>query len=435
MRLAKLILSTAITSVITFSASKLLAQESSETPTDTIAKSLNELKSDVGLLKKIKLSGYMQPQFQIVDSAGAASFAGGNFAPFVDKRFMLRRSRIKIAYETTSSQFIFQIDVSEKGLTIKDMYAKFTEPWLNAISLTSGMMNRPFGYEIGYSSSLRESPERGRMSQIIFPNERDLGAMLTFQMPKTSKFNFFKAEGGMYNGTGAPSAGANTSDFDFQKDFIGHIVINKSNKSEKFKVSGGVSYYSGGWRQGTKKVYNEGVLANGAKGFIVDSTSTNKGKIAMRKYMGADLQVSFDFPFGLTTIRGEYIQGQQPGVASSSASPAAQPAVDTYIRNFNGAYLYFLQNILQTKNQLIVKYDWYDPNTKVAGNEIGATGSNLSATDIKYTTLGLGWAYRWDANVKLTFYYDMVTNETTKLAGYSKDLKDNVFTCRVQYKF
>jgi hypothetical protein len=58
------------------------------------------------------------------------------------------------------------------------------------------------------------------------------------------------------------------------------------------------------------------------------------------------------------------------------------------------------------------------------------------APDIKYSTLGLGLAYRWDTYVKLTAYYDMVTNETSSnLSGYGKDLKDNVFTLRMQFKF
>ena len=36
------------------------------------------------------------------------------------------------------------------------------------------MFARPFGFEINYSSSDRESPERGRKSQILMKGERDL---------------------------------------------------------------------------------------------------------------------------------------------------------------------------------------------------------------------------------------------------------------------
>ena len=85
---------------------------------------------------------------------------------------------------------------------------------------------------------------------------------------------------------------------------------------------------------------------------------------------------------------------------------------------------------------MLLKYDWYDPNTDVSSDEIGKSKTKLNKTDLKYTTIGLGWVYRWDTNIKITAYYDMVTNETSKnLSGFTKDLKDNVFTLRMQYKF
>ena len=430
-------------------------EESTSKKVDSLSNVVNNMQGDFDNQKKLKISGYIQAQFQGIDSAGAKSFAGGDFPAYTDKRFQVRRGRLKIAYEQALSQYVLQFDVTEKGVTVKDAYVKFTDPWAKAFSLTTGMQNRPFGYEVIYSSSLRESPERGRMSQTLFPNERDLGAMLTFQMPKTSSLNFLKIDAGMFNGTGAPSAGANTSDFDFQKDFIGHISINKSNKSEKIKYGLGASYYSGGWRQGTKKIYSNGIISTGDAGFVVDSTSTNLGEIAKRTYIGVDAQMTLDLPIGLTTLRAEYIQGTQPGISSSSTSPAVQPTgsstttanlttgsvttttpfSDTYFRNFNGAYFYFLQNIGSTKHQLVFKYDWYDPNTNLSGDQIGVANTKTGAADIKYTTIGLGWIYHWDSNVKITLYYDMVKNENTLVTGYKQDLKDNVITVRVQYKF
>ena len=159
---------------------------------DTIANQVKKLSDDLTLLKKIKITGYIMAQYQSADSAGINSFEGGNFAPNVNNRFMLREARIKFIYEGNLSQYVFQLDATEKGVSIKDMYAKFTEPWLKTVSLTIGQMNRPFGFEIGYTPTDRESPERGRMSQTIFVGERDLGAMLTLQAPKTSKLNFLK---------------------------------------------------------------------------------------------------------------------------------------------------------------------------------------------------------------------------------------------------
>src|SRR5688572_16790038 len=158
------------------------AQEKPAITTDSLAVQVNSLKKDLGILKRFKISGYLQPQFQVADSAGQPSFAGGNFAAGVDKRFMIRRGRFKVQYTSpinakgiSTSQYVFQIDATEKGIAVKDIYAKLSEPWLGVFAVTMGMFNNPFGFEIAYSSSLRESPERGRMSQLHCPNEREVG--------------------------------------------------------------------------------------------------------------------------------------------------------------------------------------------------------------------------------------------------------------------
>lgn len=425
-----------IASVLIFSNTTRAQEEVQLTPMDSLGTVVQKIQSDVDILKKIKISGYVQAQFQVADSVGIKSFAGGDFPAKVDKRFAVRRGRFKITYNNKLTLYTIQVDVTEKGVGIKDAYLKITDPWTNSFSLTTGVFDRPFGFEISYSSSMRETPERSRLFQTIFPDEREVGAKLTFQLPKTSTWHPLKIEGGMFNGSGPKAV-----DFDYKKDFIGNIHWNQTLANEKVTYGIGASYYDGGWANGTKFVYsNMSSLPDGNTGFKVDSIASNKNSISKRTYFGFDGQTSIDWIVGITTVRGEYIQGQQPGTSSSTSSPSAQPATDTYIRNFNGGYFYFLQNIVQTKHQLIVKYDWYDPNTNVSGDEIGKaqpkTKSNLSSTDLKYTTLGLGWACRLDGNVKITAYYDMVTNETSaNLSGYTQDLKDNVFTLRVQYKF
>jgi hypothetical protein len=416
-----------------FPVSCALAQE---TPADTTPQAIAAMQAILNNLSKIKISGYIQGQFQVADSTGIKSYAGGDFPVASDKRFMLRRGRIKVVYDNTLTQFVLQIDATEKGVVLKDAYAKVTEPWLQTFGLSVGIMNRPFGFEIGYSSSMRESPERGRMSQIIFPGERDLGAMLTIEPPKTSKLNFFKIEAGLFNGTGN-----STPEFDKTKDFIGHLVLRKSVLNEKLKLSGGVSIYNGGWRADTANLYSEIITdATGIKKFKLDPDTLAVGRIMKRNYFGFDFQLSYETPvIGITTFRAEYIGGVQTGTKSSNDSPKELPVdsktkleSDAFQRNFNGAYFYLLQNIGKLPLQLILKYDWYDPNTKVKGDEIT---SALTAADIKYTTTGIGLAYRYDQNIKFTAYYDIVKNESTQLSGYTKDLKDNVFTIRMQYKF
>jgi hypothetical protein len=411
---------------------------------DTLNAKIENVKSDLELLKKLKISGYIQAQWQLADSAGQNSlFSAGNFPKNSDNRFMVRRGRLKLAYEGKLTNAVLQIDATEKGVTLKDAYLNFKDPWLQMFMVQGGVFNRPFGYEIAYSSSLRETPERARITQTLFPQERDLGAMLTIQPRKESRFNFIRLNAALICGN------AIAPETDSRKDFVGQLGINKTTKNEKFRYGIGVSYYNGGYFQETKKVYNIETLADGlTKGFTVDSTETNKGEYAKRQYYGADAQFSYDWFLGMTTLRGEYIFGTQPGTSKINISPANRlipdiGATDTYIRSFNGGYVYFIQNILNSRHEIVVKYDFLDPNTDVKGTDARSSISynestiktGLGGADVAYTTWGFGYNVRIATNVKLMAYYEVVKNESTAITGYSNDLKDNVFTLRAQFKF
>ena len=84
---------------------------------------------------------------------------------------------------------------------------------------------------------------------------------------------------------------------------------------------------------------------------------------------------------------------------------------------------------------MVAKYDWYDPNIKISGKEIGKTGTNTKVGDIRFDTFGFGCNYRIATNLKLMDYYDIVKNESTLINGYTKDIRDNVITIRMQYKY
>jgi hypothetical protein len=391
---------------------------------DGLNESYLETKSTVDALKKIKLSGYIQAQYQSADVDGASSFAGGNFAAGIHNRFMIRRGRLKVTYDNDITNYVLQIDATEKGLGLKDAYVMFKEPWLKTFGLKAGVFDRPFGFEISYSSSSREAPERSRMFQTLFPGERDLGASLEF-FPYDGPLSFLNFKGGFFAGNGI------NPEVDNQKDFIGRLGFSFPFYEENLAIDGGVSIYSGGVK-----------LASGKSIFTVNSASLastdTKAAYADRDYLGLDTQIYYYLPvLGNFTLRGEYISGKQAGgSAANNSSPTALQTGDLYLRNFSGFYINYVQN-LGDKDQFVVKYDVFDPNTDVAGDEIGGiAAAKLGAGDIKYSTLGLGLVHYWDDNIKLVLYYDSVSNETSsKLAGFDTDLSDNVFTFRIQYKF
>ena len=83
----------------------------------------------------------------------------------------------------------------------------------------------------------------------------------------------------------------------------------------------------------------------------------------------------------------------------------------------------------------VLKYDWYDPNTKISKNEIGQNGTGKG--DIAYNTLGFGLLWRASNNIRLQAYYELVSNEISDntIDSYKENIKDNVLTLRLQYKF
>jgi hypothetical protein len=392
----------------------------------------------VNRFQNLVISGYMQPQFQLAQQEGEASFEGGNFAPNSKSRFMLRRARIKFDYLLPNKEkdfpkalFTFQIDATERGVIVRDMFLRLFEPNKQNLALTMGLFARPFGFEVNLSSAYRETPERGRMSQILMPSERDMGAMISYESRKTQRPKAsFKFDVGVFNGVG-PNA---VTDFDNYKDLISRLTLKQWQLSKAFSISGGFSFLNGGWRQDTRYRYETNTV-NGTKMQQVDSSLSNIGQKAARRYHGADLQLSWLNGWGKTELRGEYWWGMQPGTAAATTSPAAQPAGPTYLRKFDGAFFYFLQNIVNTDWELLVKYDWYDPNRLVAGANIGQNGANLTAADIKFTTLGVGLTRYFTSNLKILAYYDFVRNEKTALAGFTEDVPDNVFTLRTQLRF
>jgi hypothetical protein len=384
----------------------------------------------------LRIGGYIQPQFQVASTKGQAGYEGGDFPLHVNNRFSLRRGRIRFDYARFNKQnqpvlqFVFQFDGTERGVFIRDFWGRYFENKWQLFSVSAGMFARPFGYEVNLGSPDRESPERGRMSQILMKTERDLGAMISFEpRKKDHPLRHLKLDAGFFNGQGLTAAG----DYDSYKDFIARAYIKPVKAGKHLLLSGGLSYLDGGFLQNTRYI-NRMTTIGGLKTYATDSALSNNDTKAPRKYRGADIQVKYKWHNGLTELRAEYWTGTQTATAGTSETPASLLTEPSYIRNFDGAFVYLLHTFL-SKHQLCIKYDWYDPNRKVNGTDIGKSGASLNAADIKYSTWGFGYNYYINENLRLLLWYAKVKNENTLLGGYTGDLKDNVFTCRLQFRF
>jgi hypothetical protein len=391
----------------------------------------------------IRISGYMQPQYQIASAQGAYSYSGGNFAPQANNRFMLRRGRIRFDYARTDAeqrnqmQFVFQFDGTERGVFIRDFWGRYWENKWEVFHFTTGMFARPFGYEINLSSGDRETPERGRMSQILMRTERDLGFMASLEKRKrTSGWKFIRIDAGIFNGQGLTAP----NEFDDYKDFIGQVVIKPQQIAPNLTLSGGVSTLQGGLVQNANYSYRL-VEQSGVTLFVPDSVRSVPGDRLPRQYYGVNAQLKYETGWGFSELRGEVWKGTQTGTRETSETPGSVTIIQDskfvpfYVRPFKGGFIYYLQNIVNTKHQLMLKYDWYDPNTAVAASAIGRSGTNFGEADIKFSTLGAGYLYHFNENLKVVLYYEWVKNENTSLVNYTSDKSDNIITLRTQFRF
>jgi hypothetical protein len=386
-------------------------------------------------LENIRFSGYIQPQFQWASEKDAPTYEGGNFAPFSNSRFMLRRARVKVDYLLPSlrpgiprASFTFQVDATERGVIARDVFLRLYPATGNRVTFTMGLFARPFGYEVNLSSGYRESPERSRASQVLMPGERDLGAMITFEgQGHDSSRVSTKLDIGAFNGQGP----AGTTDFDARKDAAARFSLKPLFVTPDISLAAGLSFLLGGWRQGSIYVYE----TNGAApAFRVDSTPSNLGRQAARRYFGGDVQLVKRGRWGKTELRGEYWRGVQPGTDQTTVSPGIAPTGPTYIRHFDAGVFYLIQSLHSENWEALLKYDWYDPNTKARGDEIRAAGG-LTPADVRFGTLGIGLTRYFTGNLKVLAYYDLVRNEHTALPAFIDDHGDDVLTVRVQLRF
>ena len=400
------------------------AQELESTPIEKLEQRTQTIEETLQALQKFKVSGYIQTQYQWGEKDASLKVGSGNSSPDESfSRIGIRRGRIKFSYDDGITSGVFQLDITEKGVGIKDAYFGIKDPWINTNILKAGVFDRPFGNEISYSSSRRESPERSTIFQTLFPEERDLGAAFTLQAAKTSPWNFLKLEAGLFAGNGIKQ------ETDNHKDFIGHLSASK-NIGNNAMWGLGTSYYNGGVFQGNENVYT----MNG-NAFVLVNNPNNEGKFAKREYIGFDGQFSVISILGLSQIRAEYLFGTQPASHSNSKSPNSSAPVigDTYIRNFNGGYIILVQDLGQLPFSAVLKYDWYDPNTKIAKNDIGLNGTGLA--DLIQNALGFGMLWRINNNIRMQAYYELNSTEKTENIIAVNDIKNNVFTVRLQYKF
>jgi len=411
--------------------------------------------ADLQKLAKIKVSGYIQAQWQNYENLNTQP---ANF-------FSLRRVRVKFTYEAADGiKFVLQPDFSPGALALKDAYVVMNDHWTKTLSLWMGKFNRP-NYEVEYSSSQREIAERSLIIRTLYPGERALGAKLEYNpvnVPFHLQFALLNGNDGL---TIANSAGVNLNtnenkDIDNYKDIMVRATYNLSLGS-----FGGLDFGAHGYFGSLKSN-----AVNTLSSDYATVTSVKIGDAVKRNWVGGEFQLFADVLGGMS-LKGEYIAGKNATVGyapvAAVGTTAAVPGVANFQNNFAGYYLYFIKN-LGKKNQFAFRYDYYDPNTDVTGKDVNVKkftptdatvlkSKTVGKGDLATSTFGFALHHYFDDNIRISLNYDIVQNEKvgstagvsnlmenyTKADGtvvkngldYSKNVNNNLLTLRIQAKF
>lgn len=373
---------------------------------------IKELQTDRDNMKKIKISGYLQMNWEQTESESGFGVDPYDAADEIKSRFRLRRARVKFTYSESFGRMVVQADFGNTKLELKDAYLEFDEPWLRMFSLRMGVFNRP-NYEVEYSSSQRESVERSAVIRALYPGERDLGAMLTLAPEDLFTFQF-----AAFNNTHLGTYTQSNPNYGSEPLYF-MTRLTKSLTLGEIGLDLGAHARFGNTRLNTNRVIESDSPTSGS-GSVVDSTTYAVGDGVGRNWYGFEMQLYYDFLGGMK-ILGEYIMGSDVNQLSSATPPAS-----ARLRDFSGWYVMLVKNI-GTDFQFAAKYDVYTPNTAIENENINTT------SELERSTLGLGLHNYTFENVRLTFWYEMNTWATN--TKYSADPKDNLLTFRAQYKF
>ena len=110
-----------------------MAQDETKTSTeelkgklDGIDENVTTLMTDVDGLKKLKISGYFQAQYEKSELMKGLATSPYDNTDFLQNRFRIRRGRVKLTYDAGLTQVVFQGDFTNGGFALKDFYLNLT---------------------------------------------------------------------------------------------------------------------------------------------------------------------------------------------------------------------------------------------------------------------------------------------------------------------
>jgi phosphate-selective porin len=379
---------------------------------DSLEEQFAEYKGLVDSLRKLKLSGYVQARYGLLE---ATNLAPANQIPATaNDGFFIRRGRLKAVYDTSIAQAVLQIDAVPSGVVLKQAEAVLKLAAIDGYILV-GQTEFPFGYEVQASSADLALLERSRVVRAFLPGEYDRG------VKAFGKFGPVNLKLGVMNGNSTDYVGFTFNgrnvdarptglDNDKEKDVIGRLGIDLG-----FVTAGVSGWYGQTWVPGAP--------ASGTTPFL------NAQGYHDRTRVGADAQLYLDLlPVGGTSLKGEFIAGKSP--FASGREQIDIPAHGWYVQ---------VQQVIGTKLELAARYDSYDPRNGTE-NAAASAGRFVSASANKTDTIAYGAHYYVSGNLKLSAVHEIpMTDEpeprASNVLGGNADPYDQAVTFQLQARF
>lgn len=399
---------------------------------ESLEEKLSGMGTVLDVLSSIKISGYVQAEYNMYDNwsndgskHGVAPTSG---ASEVTNTFSIRRARVKFTYKPLDGvEFVLCPDFSIDKVSLKDAFVKLNDTWLNTFALTMGQFNRPT-YEVEFSSSTREFAERSLITRTLYPSEREVGAKLEADFMTTYNVPL-QLQLAVFNGNFGTGAIANQAkDVDNSKDIMARAVYSFSFPSKGLGIDIGAHGYFG----------NNTVISQTATPAVFTDENSEKftpsiGDKLKKQWFGAEMQVYYDLLGGMS-LKTEYMSGTLSGFNSTDfPSQSLSLFNSNKVRNIQGGYVSLIKNAGKS-HQFSIRYDVFDPNTKLAGNEVA------KKDDLKFSNWTYGYQYFFNSNTKIMLSYTATFNEQSANAGVgadyqNRDKHDNAFTVRFQTSF
>lgn len=337
--------------------------------------------NDVATLKRPGIGNYVQ--FQWLDSQENTGDG-----------FQFRRMRVgqnnKIA-DNMNLRFSFDIVTgsARTAAELRDVHLIYDiEPSTDKVGMLFVFGQQPLnlGYELTRSSGDREFPERAVYNRTLFNGERDRGIMFRKGLNEHSHFDI-----GIWSGltTADPEQAATFADRD-----------------RKLGVSAGIRFYDVN--------YDFGISGLVAKRPAINYTFTGGGGGSTP---APEVQRDYIFIDGTyvglienLTVRGELMFGNDrvpKSITSSGTSNNPNPKTRVLGWHLQTTY------DLNSRNQVHVKLQFFDPDTKTAGN--GVQG------------WGVAYTYWFNPGAKITGSYEAFDE-------LGPEIRNNIFTIRLQYR-